>query len=52
MGPTGPPGRLCRMTLMDEDLELLDEEACLALLGSTSIGRVAVTLGALPAVLP
>jgi uncharacterized protein len=40
------------MTLMDEDLELLDEEACLALLGSTSIGRVAVTLGALPAVLP
>lgn len=37
---------------MDEDLELLDEHACLELLASTSIGRVAVTVGALPAVLP
>lgn len=37
---------------MDEDLELLDEDACLALLATTGIGRVAVTLGALPAVLP
>ena len=33
-------------------LEVLDEPACLALLRSTTIGRVAITVGALPTILP
>jgi nitroimidazol reductase NimA-like FMN-containing flavoprotein (pyridoxamine 5'-phosphate oxidase superfamily) len=33
-------------------LEVLDEAACLALLRTTTIGRVAITVGALPTILP
>ena len=33
-------------------LEILDESECLALLASGSLGRVGVTIGALPAILP
>lgn len=33
-------------------LEILDRPTCLALLGSATLGRVAVTTGALPTVLP
>jgi nitroimidazol reductase NimA-like FMN-containing flavoprotein (pyridoxamine 5'-phosphate oxidase superfamily) len=40
------------MPLIDNGLELLSEDECLALLACSSLGRVAVTLGALPAVLP
>ena len=38
--------------LVDEGLELLDEAECLELMASVHIGRVAVTMGALPAVFP
>lgn len=38
--------------LVDEGLELLDEKECLGLLARAHIGRVAVTLGALPAIFP
>lgn len=38
--------------LIHEGLELLDEEQCLSLLGHVHIGRVAVSLGALPAIFP
>lgn len=38
--------------LEDEGLELLDEAECLALVAGTDIGRVAVSVGALPAVFP
>ena len=37
---------------IDEGLEILDEDQCLALLGTVPIGRVAICSGALPAVLP
>ena len=40
------------MPLIDEGLELLDEETCLALAATRPIGRVAVTVAALPAVFP
>ena len=40
------------MELIDEGLELLSEEECRALLADAGVGRVAITLGALPAVLP
>ena len=40
------------MTLEDEGLELLDEDQCRWLLASGSLGRVAVSIGALPAILP
>ena len=33
-------------------LEVLDEEQCLELLGRCSFGRIAITSGALPAILP
>jgi hypothetical protein len=33
-------------------LEVLDEQECLALLGSATLGRVAITAGALPTILP
>ena len=36
--------------LVDEGLELLSEEECMRLLGSTTVGRVGVTVGALPAI--
>lgn len=42
--------------ILDEDpersFELLDEEACLSLLHQGWLGRVAVTLGAMPAIFP
>ena len=38
--------------LMDEGLELLDEAECRRLLGTVRLGRVAVSLGALPAIFP
>jgi uncharacterized protein len=38
--------------LLDDDLELLDEVQCAGLLASKSIGRVGVTLGGLPVILP
>jgi nitroimidazol reductase NimA-like FMN-containing flavoprotein (pyridoxamine 5'-phosphate oxidase superfamily) len=37
---------------LDDDLELLDEAQCSDLLASKSIGRVGVTLGGLPVILP
>jgi uncharacterized protein len=42
---------LVRM-LRDDGLELLDEAECLRLLGSCPVGRVAFTMGGLPAVFP
>lgn len=38
--------------LVDEGLELLDEPACWELLSRAPIGRVAVSVGALPAIFP
>ena len=38
--------------LIDTGLEILDEQECRALLAAHSIGRVAVSIGALPAVFP
>lgn len=35
-----------------EGLEILVEEDCLALLASASLGRIAVTIGAVPAIFP
>lgn len=41
-----------REVLIDEGLELLDEDDCLALMATVPVGRVAVSSGALPAVFP
>jgi nitroimidazol reductase NimA-like FMN-containing flavoprotein (pyridoxamine 5'-phosphate oxidase superfamily) len=41
-----------REVLVDERLELLDEDECLALMATVPVGRVAVSSGALPAVFP
>ncbi|MDA8045964.1 MAG: pyridoxamine 5'-phosphate oxidase family protein [Actinomycetota bacterium] len=38
--------------LIDEGLELLTEEQCRALLPTEAIGRIGVTIGALPAIFP
>lgn len=38
--------------LVDDGLEILTEEQCLAFLGSAAVGRVGITIGALPAILP
>jgi nitroimidazol reductase NimA-like FMN-containing flavoprotein (pyridoxamine 5'-phosphate oxidase superfamily) len=38
--------------LLDDDLELLDATQCADLLASKTIGRVGVTLGGLPVILP
>jgi nitroimidazol reductase NimA-like FMN-containing flavoprotein (pyridoxamine 5'-phosphate oxidase superfamily) len=38
--------------LEDDGLELLDEDECLTLIAGTDVGRVAVSVGALPAVFP
>ncbi len=40
------------MTLIDDGLEILTEDECRTLLGTVAVGRVAITLGALPAVFP
>jgi Pyridoxamine 5'-phosphate oxidase len=37
---------------MDEDRDLIPEQECWALLATTSVGRVALSIGALPAILP
>jgi len=36
----------------EQGLEALDEEECLALLGARGVGRVAITMGAIPVVPP
>jgi uncharacterized protein len=41
-----------RDALVDEGLELLTEEKCWELLASGRVGRVGVTVGALPAIFP
>lgn len=46
-----PPGD-ARSVLHDEGLEVLHEEECLHLLATGEIGRVGVTVGALPAIFP
>jgi hypothetical protein len=38
--------------LIDEGLEILSEDDCLALMATVPVGRVAVSVGALPAVFP
>ncbi len=38
--------------IVDDGLELLDEEECLRLLASGEIGRVGVSIAALPAIFP
>jgi nitroimidazol reductase NimA-like FMN-containing flavoprotein (pyridoxamine 5'-phosphate oxidase superfamily) len=38
--------------LVDDGLELLDEEDCWTLLRSGEVGRVGVTMGAMPAIFP
>lgn len=40
------------LMLIDEGLELLTEDEALRLLGSAEVGRIGVSLGALPAILP
>ena len=40
------------MGLWDEGLEILDEEECMTLLSGGRVGRVGVTIGALPAIFP
>jgi uncharacterized protein len=40
------------MELTDEGLEILDDHECLRLLGTVRIGRVAISRGAVPVVLP
>ena len=38
--------------LIDEGLELLDTDQCEALLGTTAVGRVGITMAGLPVILP
>lgn len=40
------------MTFADQGLEILSEDMCRRLLAKADVGRVAITVGALPAVLP
>lgn len=40
------------MRIVDDGLELLDEDECLELLAQGVVGRVALSMGALPAVFP
>jgi nitroimidazol reductase NimA-like FMN-containing flavoprotein (pyridoxamine 5'-phosphate oxidase superfamily) len=40
------------MAMWDQGLELLDTHQCLDLLARATVGRVGVTVGALPAILP
>lgn len=47
-----PRSTLDSVPLIDDGLEILSEHECRALLGRGGVGRVAITLGALPAVLP
>lgn len=43
---------LTKAMLVEEGLELLDEAECRALIGRAGVGRVAVTIEALPAIFP
>jgi hypothetical protein len=57
MGPSALAGRSRPdddrgMTTDRNGLEVLDREACLALLAGAHVGRVGVSIGALPTVLP
>ena len=47
-----PPGALEAAALVDEGLEILAEQTCLALARTRPVGRVAVSVAALPAVFP
>jgi nitroimidazol reductase NimA-like FMN-containing flavoprotein (pyridoxamine 5'-phosphate oxidase superfamily) len=38
--------------LIDDGLELLEESQCLALLAANSLGRVGITIGGLPVIMP
>jgi uncharacterized protein len=40
------------MSLIDEGLELLSDDECRGLLGSVSVGRVGVSVNALPVIMP
>src|SRR4051794_6788687 len=40
------------MTLIENELEILTEDECQALLGAGTVGRIGVTMGALPAIFP
>ena len=38
--------------MIDEGLELLSEDECLQLMATAAVGRIGVTIGALPAIFP
>lgn len=40
------------MLINEDGLEILDEDECWRLVGTTALGRVGVTIGALPAIFP
>jgi nitroimidazol reductase NimA-like FMN-containing flavoprotein (pyridoxamine 5'-phosphate oxidase superfamily) len=44
--------REASLVLVDEGLELLDEDVCFELLAQAEVGRLALSIGALPAVFP
>ncbi len=50
--PAHVPDRQAGRVLIDEGLELLDERDALRLLANSEVGRVGVTIGALPAIFP
>jgi uncharacterized protein len=50
VGLTSPITEL--MQLIDENLEILDERECLRLVGTARVGRVAISRGEVPVVLP
>lgn len=52
--PVQPPAepRLGAIEVDRNGLEVLDEETCLALVATGTLGRVAITTGALPTILP
>lgn len=55
LGPNHTPGMgvtLVGTVAKRNRLEVLDEAQCLALLGSVDVGRVGISTGALPAILP
>ena len=47
-----PRPMLVLMTAHDDGLEVLGEHECMELLASSGVGRVAVSVGALPAIIP
>jgi nitroimidazol reductase NimA-like FMN-containing flavoprotein (pyridoxamine 5'-phosphate oxidase superfamily) len=52
LGPEAPGIEDEDMTLIENGLEMLSPEQCHELLGRCRVGRVAVTVGALPAIFP